>query len=555
MSLFSRGKWFSWPRLAALVLSAGILFFIFHKIGTGPLASALRETQPGWFIAGLLSYGLAIWLGSLRWHRALRLTDRAIHFSASTRLFFIGHFLYVALFGAVGGDLAKSAIYARNYRFGLPEVIAAAPLDRMFGLAGNIVLGCIVALIAVFNGGFDEVRNLDWHWPGPWLLGGMMLLVLIGVAIIVRRPKGESSWARTVRAFRSGSGRMVLTPKVTVPGIVAAFFSISALTAVVGLNLRAVTHADLPWARLLWTFPAITLLGSIPFTVAGAGVREVAALTLLGLYGVPPGQCVAAAVLTLVHKLIWAAVGALMLWHEQSLRAGKAGQPLPQTISIVIPTLNEARALPETVRRARALPEVREIIVVDGGSSDETRRIAEELGCKVILSPAGRGAQLRVGAARASGDVVLLLHADTWLPPQSGHAALNCLRDVTVVAGGFWKRFHSRKLLLLGSRWRCAVRLVLGRRIAGDQAMFIRRQALQDIGGVPDQPLMEDFELCRRLRKHGRLALAGATLTTSARRFEKLGVLRTYLRMWWVTTLYRFGTSASELRRIYERDA
>jgi len=84
--------------------------------------------------------------------------------------------------------------------------------------------------------------------------------------------------------------------------------------------------------------------------------------------------------------------------------------------------------------------------------------------------------------------------------------------------------------------------------------MFIRRKTLEQIGGVPDLPLMEDFELCRRLRKVGRLALAEATLITSARRFERLGVLRTYWRMWWVTTLYRFGASPHRLRRLYERE-
>ena len=94
----------------------------------------------------------------------------------------------------------------------------------------------------------------------------------------------------------------------------------------------------------------------------------------------------------------------------------------------------------------------------------------------------------------------------------------------------------------------------LGRRIAGDQAIFVRREVLQQIGGVLDLPLMEDFELCRRLRRVGRLALADATITTSARRFTKFGVLRTYWRMWWVTTLYRLGKSPSELRRLYERE-
>ena len=87
----------------------------------------------------------------------------------------------------------------------------------------------------------------------------------------------------------------------------------------------------------------------------------------------------------------------------------------------------------------------------------------------------------------------------------------------------------------------------------GDQCIFVRREALNSIGGVPDVPLMEEFELCRRLRKLGRLALAEATVTTSARRFRRLGVLRTYWRMWWVTMLWRAGVSPARLRAIYEK--
>src|SRR5260221_4607362 len=139
MSLLSGKKWFTWPRLVCLVVTLLILFFIFHKIGSPAFIAALKQTRLSWFLLGFLAYGIAIWVGSLRWHLALRLTDRAIHLSASSRLFFIGHFFYVVLFGAAGGDLAKSAVYARYYRFGIPEVVAAAPLDRVFGFGGNIL--------------------------------------------------------------------------------------------------------------------------------------------------------------------------------------------------------------------------------------------------------------------------------------------------------------------------------------------------------------------------------------------------------------------------------
>ncbi len=223
-------------------------------------------------------------------------------------------------------------------------------------------------------------------------------------------------------------------------------------------------------------------------------------------------------------------------------------------ISIVIPTLNETAELPETLRRARAIPEVCEIIVVDGGSRDGTCQLAAESSCTVLAAPAGRGGQLRLGASRARGEIVLLLHADTWLPPEAGRAALACCRHPDVVGGGFWKVFHDPAWLMYGARARCGLRLWLAGRILGDQAMFFRREVLDRIGGVPDVPLMEDVELCRRLRPLGRLALADATVVTSTRRFRKLGVLRTYWRMWTVGLRHRLGATPEELRRLYEKE-
>lgn len=221
---------------------------------------------------------------------------------------------------------------------------------------------------------------------------------------------------------------------------------------------------------------------------------------------------------------------------------------------MIIPALNEAAELTETISRARSSPEICEVIVVDGGSTDPTRELAEGLGCRVLQATGGRGGQLKAGAEAARGDVVLFLHADTWLPAEAGRAALDCLREMTVVGGGFWKVFRDGSWLMRGSRARCALRFWLGRRFMGDQAIFCRRAVLEAVGGVPAIPLMEEFELCRRLRQAGRLALANATVSTSARRFRKRGVLRTYWRMAWVTGRYWMGTPPEQLRKIYERE-
>jgi rSAM/selenodomain-associated transferase 2 len=224
-----------------------------------------------------------------------------------------------------------------------------------------------------------------------------------------------------------------------------------------------------------------------------------------------------------------------------------------ESISVVIPTLNEEAELSETIRRLRAIRGVCEIIVADAGSEDATCRRAAELGCRIVESPRGRGRQMRRGAEQAIGDVVLLLHADTWMEPNAGQAILQSLNQSGAVAGGCWKAFRDPSWLMRGSRFKCWLRFLLFRRFMGDQAMFVRRDALEKIGGVPEVPIMEEYELGRALRTIGRLVLAPTTVSTSARRFRQNGVLRTYLRMGRVTLAYWRGTPLEELQRLYER--
>jgi rSAM/selenodomain-associated transferase 2 len=535
------------------VASAALLWVIFRRIEFAAFLESVRRTRPLWCLLAFAVYGLALAVGAWRWHVALRATERVVHFLATWRLALAGHFFFTALFGVVGGDLAKSAVYARWFRFPLAEVLAAAPLDRALSLAAALGLGLATLTMALFSGGFGAIRHLNVRGPEGWLFL-CICVVALGLAIIALwRPKGEGSVVQTLRAIRRGAACIAASPRSGAWGLLAAVIAQTALSAVFAFNLRAVSATSIPWCQLAWTFPAITTLSCLPFTVAGAGVREAAAITLLGCYGIPPGECVAAAMLTMSMKLAWAGIGASVCWHEQRRQQRTEGRPVPCTVSVVIPVLNEAEALPETVRHAQANREICEVIVVDGGSRDATRDLAAQLGCRVLNSPPGRGGQLRLGAAQATGDVVLLLHADTWLPPNAAHAVLTCLRDGSVVAGGFWKVFRDGTWLMKGSRLRCALRLLIGNRVLGDQAMFIRREVLEQIGGVPDMALMEEFELCRRLRAAGRLTLAPATIATSARRFAKLGVVRTYLRMGWVTLRYWLGATPRKLQRLYEK--
>lgn len=223
------------------------------------------------------------------------------------------------------------------------------------------------------------------------------------------------------------------------------------------------------------------------------------------------------------------------------------------SISVLIPTLNEEVELPETLRRVAAVPEVCEVLVVDGGSRDRTVALARQAGARVIEVGGGRGLQLRAGGEVARGDLVLMLHADTWLPPDAGRAAIELLQRPGVVAGGFWKRFREDvPWVMRGARIRCRLLLEMYGYIFGDQGFFLRRSVLEEIGGVPAVPLMEDLELCRLLRERGRLELADATVTTAWRKFQKLGIPQTYLLMGRVLRAYHRGVPPEELRRIYQ---
>ncbi|MDP7051493.1 MAG: glycosyltransferase family 2 protein, partial [Verrucomicrobiota bacterium] len=161
------------------------------------------------------------------------------------------------------------------------------------------------------------------------------------------------------------------------------------------------------------------------------------------------------------------------------------------TISVIIPTLNESGELPETLSRVQAVPEIAEIIVVDAGSSDSTCEIARDHNCTLRECEPSRGRQLRLGAKKAKGDIILLLHADTWLPKGAGEAMIECLSQPLVVGGGFHKTFRDRPDYIPFSRLRLEFFCRALKSIYGDQGIFVQREILEAVGGVPDVPLME----------------------------------------------------------------
>ncbi|HXZ06320.1 MAG TPA: TIGR04283 family arsenosugar biosynthesis glycosyltransferase [Ktedonobacteraceae bacterium] len=220
--------------------------------------------------------------------------------------------------------------------------------------------------------------------------------------------------------------------------------------------------------------------------------------------------------------------------------------------SIIMPVLNEEAVLEHhlSILAGQIKRYSCELLIVDGGSTDQTVDIAQHFG-RVISSQRGRAAQMNSGALAASGETLLFLHADTLLPDDAFDAIERALKTQDVVGGAFRICFNCDQWPYHLAAFVTNLRSRFGKVFTGDQAYFVRSTCFHAIGGFPDQPLMEDLEIIHRLRKIGKVILLPQYVTTSARRHEKIGLIRTVLFMWYLRTLYRFGTSPVKLHRMY----
>ncbi|MFH1604407.1 MAG: TIGR04283 family arsenosugar biosynthesis glycosyltransferase [Pseudomonadota bacterium] len=221
-------------------------------------------------------------------------------------------------------------------------------------------------------------------------------------------------------------------------------------------------------------------------------------------------------------------------------------------LSIIVPTLNEAEGIVATLESLRGLRRSgHEVIVVDGGSDDGTVELVQGLVDRLVCAPTGRSEQMNAGANVATGDVLLFLHADSRLPD-----AADCLVLQGLACGGqAWGRFDvciagSHPLLRVVQSM-MNLRSRLTRICTGDQAIFVRREAFAAIGGYPRQELMEDIAISARLRRVSAPLCLRQRCLTSARRWERQGVLRTIALMWWLRLQYALGATPTRLARAY----
>lgn len=219
-------------------------------------------------------------------------------------------------------------------------------------------------------------------------------------------------------------------------------------------------------------------------------------------------------------------------------------------LSIIVPTLDEAEGIEAQLTSLLGYwVSGCEIIVVDGVSQDATALLAAPLASRVIISPPGRARQMNAGARASRGARLLFLHADTRLPKRADTLVERAL------ARRCWGRFDIRlaghspllRLVALGMNLRSRLAGIA----TGDQALFMTRDAFEAVGGFPEQPLMEDIEMSRRLKRLSRPACLRAKVVSSARRWERHGIWRTVVLMWWLRYQYWRGIDSRKLARMY----
>jgi rSAM/selenodomain-associated transferase 2 len=221
------------------------------------------------------------------------------------------------------------------------------------------------------------------------------------------------------------------------------------------------------------------------------------------------------------------------------------------TFSIIIPTLNEAESIQTCLLALQPLRTHCEIIIADGGSSDNTQSLAMPLADKIIPSPQGRAKQMNTGAEQASGDILVFLHADTYLPDK----ALTLIQQQLEASNKQWGRFDIQlnsphlllKIVAQLMNWRSRLTGIA----TGDQVIFVKRSVFFKIGQYPEIDLMEDIALSKRLKKISPPLCLKSKVTSSARRWLHNRIIKTILLMWLLRLRYYLGADPLELAQLY----
>ncbi|MBW2411725.1 MAG: TIGR04283 family arsenosugar biosynthesis glycosyltransferase [Deltaproteobacteria bacterium] len=241
----------------------------------------------------------------------------------------------------------------------------------------------------------------------------------------------------------------------------------------------------------------------------------------------------------------------LDIWKCESHKAARHQEN--KRISVIIPALNEATCIESTLSELNHREEI-EAIVVDGGSTDGTADMAKAHGAKVLTADPSKSGQMNTGAKAAGGDILLFLHADTLLPENFEKSIISAIYQDCVAAGAFQLHINSEskglRFIEKVANWR-------SRHLQapyGDQGIFVTKSLFHAIGGYPDMVIMEDFELIRRLKRRGKIVILDSAVNTSPRRWQNMGILKTWLLNQMIAIAYILGYPPERLAGWYHRE-
>lgn len=216
-----------------------------------------------------------------------------------------------------------------------------------------------------------------------------------------------------------------------------------------------------------------------------------------------------------------------------------------------MPVFNEAQLLPEKLTSLKAL-NADEMVFIDGGSTDGTQQLLEASGVTWYTGVRGRAAQMNLGAGKCKSDIILFIHIDTEIDENNISAIKSAMKQQDLAGGRFDIRLSGHHPAYRIISWFINIRSRWSKISTGDQAMFVRRAMFEQMGGFADLPLMEDVEFSKRLKRQGNVACLRQRVTTSSRRWQQHGIIRTVLLMWRLRLLYWLGTPAEKLAAMYQ---
>ncbi len=252
----------------------------------------------------------------------------------------------------------------------------------------------------------------------------------------------------------------------------------------------------------------------------------------------------------------------VLLWQLDRIVVDRKSQfaytaiPMQKRFSIIIPVLHEAAIIHDLIGHLEHLEGAgeAEVIIVDGSATGDTMHAITTENVLCLSSPPGRARQMNHGAAAASGDILIFLHADTRLPADALTLIGRTLADATIVAGAFDLRIHSDRWIYRLIAAAASLRSRITRIPYGDQAIFIRRESFFHLGGYPDIPLMEDVAFMRQIKKAGKITILPRPVVTSPRRWEREDIIATTLKNWFLLAAYYLGVHPEKLARYCRKE-